>query len=126
VGSDPFVLVGDDDKSCRGLVRTMLELDGYEVGEAADGDEVLHVAAARRPDLLILDLGMPKRGGMDVLAAMRADPRLSDVPVVILTAASDESSESRTRELGAVAYVAKPVLLEDFQRVVTSVLGSRS
>jgi CheY-like chemotaxis protein len=78
-------------------------------------------AAAPRPDLVLLDLNLPKKSGYEVLEAIKADPRLQRIPVVILTSSAAESDRRRSADLGADGYVTKPVDLDDFLRVVEAI-----
>ena len=119
------ILVVDDDGSARALIRTALELDGYTVCEAAAADEGLSAVRESRPDLVILDLSLPGRQGLDVLIDLRDDPALHSIPVVVLTATADEGTEQRARDLGASSYVAKPVSVDDLERVVRQALDAR-
>ena len=116
------ILVVDDQAAVRTLVLVHLEQEGYSVREAADAGRALELAREAAPSLVVLDVHMPHRDGWAVLAAMRDDPALVDVPVVMLTADADESTEWRARDLGAVAFVSKPVSMEDLARVVGRVL----
>lgn len=78
-------------------------------------------AMAPRPDLVLLDLNLPKKSGYEVLEAIKADPRLQRIPVVILTSSAAESDRRRSADLGADGYVTKPVDLDDFLRVVEAI-----
>jgi two-component system KDP operon response regulator KdpE len=99
------VLVVDDEPQIRRFLRLGLEGDGYEVLEAADARDALRVAVARRPELLILDLGLPDRDGLDLLADLRG---WSTVPVLVLSARGREQEKVRAFDLGADDYVVKP------------------
>ena len=102
------VLVVEDDEDILSLVSKRMRLDGYEVIEARDGDEALELARERRPDVAVLDLGLPSLDGIDVIRRIRADDRLSGVIVVVLTARAQEGDVRRGFEAGADAYVRKP------------------
>jgi CheY-like chemotaxis protein len=78
-------------------------------------------ATAPRPDLVLLDLNLPMRSGYEVLEAIKTDPELRRIPVVILTSSAADSDRLRSRELGADGYVTKPVDLDDFVRVVDAI-----
>jgi len=119
------VLVVDDEAPLRTLLRLNLEHEGYTVSEAPDADAALALARRSFPDLILLDIQMPNRDGWAVLTAMRDDPVLSAVPVVMLTGNADESTEWRARELGAVAFVTKPVAIDDLLRIVGEVTARR-
>ena len=99
------VLVVDDEPRITGLVRDYLDQAGFSVLEAADGETALEVFRARRPDAVVLDLGLPGMDGLDVVRELRSG---SDVPIVILTARADETDRVVGLELGADDYVVKP------------------
>ena len=100
-----MILVADDDTQIRDVVRIALSQAGFGVAEAADGRAALEMAASLRPDLIVLDIGMPE---MDGLAVCRALRKTSDVPVLFLTAQADEVDRIVGLELGADDYVPKP------------------
>ncbi|HEX7255659.1 MAG TPA: response regulator transcription factor [Gaiellaceae bacterium] len=99
------ILVVDDDADIRGLVRELLERRGFSVAEAMDGKQALQELYAVRPDLVILDVGMPGMDGWTTLERIR---ELSEVPVVMLTARSAELEKTRGLRAGADDYVTKP------------------
>jgi DNA-binding response OmpR family regulator len=103
--NDQRILVVDDDADIRALVRELLERRGFAVTEAKDGREALQEFYSGRPDLVILDVGMP---GMDGWATLERIRELSDVPVVMLTARSAELEKTRGLRAGADDYVTKP------------------
>jgi len=99
------VLVVDDESDIRGLVQELLQRAGYDVVEAADGNEGLKRFHAEKPDLVILDVQMPGLDGWGVLERIR---ELSEVPVIMLTARTDELDKVRGLRAGADDYVTKP------------------
>ncbi|MCP4227536.1 MAG: response regulator transcription factor [Actinomycetia bacterium] len=99
------VLVVDDEPRITRLVRDYLDQAGFAVLEAADGQGAVDTFRRHRPDLVVLDLGLPGLDGLDVVRELRAD---SDVPIVILTARADETDRVVGLELGADDYVVKP------------------
>ncbi len=103
--TEPAILVVDDEAPIRRTLRTVLEAHGYRVLEAATGADALRRLGAERPDLLLLDLGLPDRDGIEVLRELRA---WSPVPVVILSARGDEAAKVKALDLGADDYVTKP------------------
>lgn len=118
------VLVADDEPQIRRFLRLGLEGDGYEVLEAADAREAMRVAVARRPELLILDLGLPDRDGLDLLADLRG---WSTVPVLVLSARGREQEKVRAFDLGADDYVVKPFgMAELLARVKAALRRHRS
>jgi DNA-binding response OmpR family regulator len=106
--SAALVLVADDDDDILLLVTTRLRRDGFEVISARNGEEALALAQERRPDVAVLDIGMPMLDGLEVLARMRADETLKGMRVLLLTAKAQESDMRRGYEAGADAYVRKP------------------
>jgi two-component system KDP operon response regulator KdpE len=99
------VLVVDDEPQIRKLLRLALETHGYAVVEAATAEAALRAAVMQRPDLVVLDLGLPDREGFDVLAALR---EWSQSPVLVLSVRAREAEKVRAFELGADDYVVKP------------------
>jgi len=116
------ILIVDDEFSVRALLRDVLELEDYVVVEAEDGPAALAAMAEQRPDLVLLDIMMPGMSGIDVLAQVRADVRLHDVPVVLLTAAGDDDTTWAGWTTGASLYLNKPFdhlnLLEWIERLL--------
>ncbi len=102
------ILVVDDEPDILELTRFALTQDGFDVDTAATGDEALEQLRRRRPDLVVLDLMLPDRPGTEVCRTMRGMPELADVPVIMLTARSDEVDRIVGFELGADDYVTKP------------------
>jgi CheY-like chemotaxis protein len=101
------VLVVDDNKVIRQLIRVNLELEGLEVVTAADGAECLDVVHQVRPDAVTLDVVMPRLDGIRTAARLRADPRTRDVPLAIISACTQYEVEAGL-EVGVDAFLAKP------------------
>ena len=113
------VLVVDDEADLRELVRLNLSLDGHRVVGAADGDEALHLAGRENPDVILLDIMMPRRDGWDTLGAIKADDGgLSEVPVVMLSARSDEHDQLCAAIEGAIRFITKPFSIETLRSAV--------
>ncbi|KJZ18862.1 response regulator transcription factor [Loktanella sp. S4079] len=100
-----MILVADDDTQIRDVLRIALGQAGYTVAEASDGRAALEAAQSLSPNLIVLDIGMPEMDGLEVCRALR---KSSDVPILFLTAQSDEVDRIVGLELGADDYVAKP------------------
>ncbi len=113
------ILVAEDEPQIAGLVRDYLEHAGFAVITAADGAAALALARARRPDALVLDLGLPRVDGLDVIRAIRRDSR---VPILILSARGDEIDRVTGLELGADDYVVKPFSPRELVARVRAVL----
>lgn len=116
------VLVVDDEPDIVELVRVDLERAGYTVTIAVDGEGALEELRADPPDLVLLDVLMPRLDGWQVLAEMQRDARLADVPVVMLTALGGERERIRSQLLGAVRYVGKPFALDVLLRTIDEAL----
>lgn len=106
----PSVLVVDDDATIRELLRIHLSAAGYEVMLAENGIAAGYAVLRKRPDLVISDVNMPHMDGFEFVAAMRAEPSLTDIPVIFLT--SEEEGSDRGRLLGAVGYATKPIMAD--------------
>lgn len=104
----PRILVCDNEDVLRNLVRASLGGNGYDLVEARDGDEALALARDTKPDLVLLDMMMPGRSGLDVLAELRADPELAETRVVMLTARTQAADREAAAEAGADRFLTKP------------------
>ncbi len=102
------VLVVDDEDAIRELCRVNLELQDYEVREAADGVAALDVARRWRPDVIFLDLMMPRMDGWETLRHLKEDDTTASIPVVILTAKGSEEDQMKGWAEGVLEYVVKP------------------
>jgi CheY-like chemotaxis protein len=111
------VLVVDDNKVIRQLIRVNLELEGFEVVTAADGVECLDVVHRVRPDVVTLDVVMPRLDGLRTAARLRADPRTRDLPLAVISACTQSEVESGL-DVGVDAFLAKPFDPADLVRVV--------
>lgn len=117
------VLVVDDEQDILDLVRFRLEHDGYRVITASDGEAGLSLARAERPDLCVLDVMMPKLGGLEVLAQLRQDPSTAAMRVIMLTARGQDADVDRGFELGAHDYMTKPFSPKELRRRVNAQLA---
>ena len=104
----PLILVVDDTPENLEIVTRRLESQSYAVALAADGEEALAQVASLRPDLILLDVMMPKLDGYQVLERLKAEGRLHDIPVIMISALNEIESVVRCIELGAVDYLSKP------------------
>jgi two-component system alkaline phosphatase synthesis response regulator PhoP len=102
------VLVVDDEDDIRELCRVNLEFEGYEVIDAADGEAALQLARNEQPDVIFLDLMMPKMDGWDVLRHLKEDDGTAAIPVILLTAKTGENEQMRGWQEGILEYVSKP------------------
>ena len=102
------VLIADDESSMRLLVHTTIESDSYHVIEAADGDEAWALIKRHKPALVLLDVQMPGRTGLEILASVKSDPSLGAVRVILMTARALESDRTAGMAAGADFYLTKP------------------
>ncbi len=118
------ILVVEDEPDIRELIRLNLELDGFDVVTAADGEEGLDKAAGARPDAIILDVMMPGLDGWEVLGRLKAnDATLAEVPVVMLTARTGDLDRVRGGIEGAVRYLTKPFNPSELRETIADVLA---
>jgi DNA-binding response OmpR family regulator len=117
------VLVVDDDADIRELVAFKLEQAGFEVEAAADGQLGLDAALANAPDLVLLDLMMPKLSGIEVCRALRDNDSTADTPVILLTAKAQEADVQRGFSAGADDYIVKPFSPRELITRVQAVLA---
>lgn len=122
------ILLADDETDVALVARTRLEVSGYEVITAADGEEALRLFRQQRPDLVLLDILMPKLDGFQVCALIKSDPLTHDVPVIIFSASSSHSLslEKKCLELGANDCIRKPYSGENLLARIEALLPSRS
>jgi phosphate regulon transcriptional regulator PhoB len=118
----PEVLVVEDEPDIRSLIVFHLGREGYRCRTAATGPQALAEARANRPDLVVLDLMLPELDGLDVCRRLRADPRTAQLPIIMLTAKTDEVDRVVGLEMGADDYVAKPFSPKELVARVRAVL----
>jgi DNA-binding response OmpR family regulator len=118
----PLVLVADDEDDIRSLVSFRLKRAGYDVITAADGEEALLLATTRLPDLVVLDMMMPKATGLEVTRSMREQATTKDIPIILLTARAQEADVARGFDAGADDYVKKPFSPQDLQARIQALL----
>ncbi|MFF4312312.1 response regulator [Streptomyces sp. NPDC001507] len=123
-GASGRVLVVDDNKVIRQLIRVNLELEGIEVVTAADGAECLDVVHRVRPDVITLDVVMPRLDGLRTAAQLRADPRTHDLPLAIVSACTQQEVETGL-DVGVDAFLAKPFEPAELVQVVRELIERR-
>ena len=111
--SKPHILVVDDNTTIRNLVSTILGAHGMEVAAVTDGDEALDYIQTRRPDVMLLDLSMPRVDGLEVLRQVRAHPTLHDLRVVMLTAVANTPRFQELHAYRPDGYLEKPFHIND-------------
>ncbi|TAH05356.1 MAG: DNA-binding response regulator [Sphingobacteriales bacterium] len=103
------ILIADDEPDIVEIISYNLKLEGYEIFTARDGDDALQKAKVHKPDLIILDVMMPYKNGMEVCKILRSQPQFNQTLIIFLTALSDEFSHVKGLEFGADDYLSKPV-----------------
>jgi DNA-binding response OmpR family regulator len=119
------ILVAEDEPDIRGLVAFSLRYAGYEVIEAMDGQEALDKALSELPDLILLDVRMPKMNGYEVCGSLKAEETTANIPVLFLSARGQESEIKKGLELGAEEYILKPFAPNELYRRVGTILDRR-
>jgi len=116
------ILIVDDEEDILNVLRFRLEANNYEVLSASDGQEGLNKARSEKPDLIILDLMLPKLDGYKVCRMLKFDETYKAIPIIIFTARAQKKDEELGMEMGADAYIAKPfeseVLLEKMKELL--------
>lgn len=121
----PLVLVVDDSITMRKVSSRVLEREGYEVQTAKDGLDALEHVHERLPDVILLDLEMPRMDGYEFAGYMRADPRFREVPIVVITSRVGEKHRARAFELGVNRYLGKPYQESEMLQAVVELLAER-
>lgn len=121
------ILIAEDNAVNRELMRELLETRGYVVVEASDGEEALTVIGLTQPDILLLDIGMPKLDGFAVIRKIRENPRLARLPVLAVTAYAMQGDQERILNAGFDGYLSKPVnsrsLGDEIDRLINKKCG---
>jgi CheY-like chemotaxis protein len=120
------VLVVEDSAVIRRLIEVCLRPAGVEVVMREDGPGALEAALVERPDLMILDIGLPEMDGWEVLDRLRSDPRTKSLPVLVLTAHAEEESRRRADEGGADGFVTKPFQPDELRQEILQIIAARS
>lgn len=116
------VLIADDEPDILEILKYNLEKEGYTVITAKDGDEALDKAKTTQPDLIVLDMMMPKKSGMEVCELLRAQNQFNETLIMFLTALSDETTQLKGFDTGADDYVSKPISPSVFVSKVNALL----
>jgi CheY-like chemotaxis protein len=121
----PLVLVVDDTANVRELIRVNLVLEGLDVRVAADGQEALDLVAELAPDLITMDVVMPRVDGIAAATRLKADPATAGIPIVMVTARAQSADRERGRQAGVDAYVTKPFEPAELVATVVNLLDGR-
>ena len=118
------VLVADDEHNIRHILDFSLHAEGFSVLSALNGDDAFRIAVEEYPDLIILDVMMPGRGGVETCRALKAEPRTSRIPVILLTARAGREDRSEGLAAGADRYITKPFSPGKVVEAVRELLGT--
>jgi len=117
------VLIVEDDPRNMKLVMMTLKPHGYELISAVDGEEAVKVALAEKPDLILMDMQLPKMNGMEATRKIRENSDFKEIPIVALTAFAMKGDEDKYIEAGCTAYMSKPINTRELPAVVAKLLG---
>jgi DNA-binding response OmpR family regulator len=116
------ILIAEDERDIRDLITFTLSYAGYEVVEASNGEEAYALAQQEKPDLVLMDVRMPRMTGYDACRALKADETTCDIPVVFLSAKGQESEVQTGLEVGATDYILKPFSPDQLTKRVAEIL----
>ena len=120
--SDPVILVAEDERDIRELITFTLQLSGFNVVEAANGEEAIARAADSNPDLILLDVRMPKMTGYEACKMLKSTEGTKHIPIVFLSAKGQETEVNTGLELGAEEYFLKPFAPDELSARVNKIL----
>jgi len=124
-GDQPVILAADDDEDILQLVAFRLGRSGYRVLQAHDGEEALALATEHEPDLAVLDVGMPKLDGFEVVRRLRAQESTRAMPIIMLTARAQDTDVEEGFDAGANDYLRKPFSPQELKARVQAMLARR-
>jgi two-component system cell cycle response regulator DivK len=122
---DMTVLYVEDNEYNRKIVRQLLTRTSYRLREAADGEAALGMVRQERPDLILMDVQLPKISGIEATRALRAEPSTADTPIIAITSFALSGDEQRAKEAGASAYIAKPYSPRELLSLIHTFLAER-
>ncbi|MFZ5855876.1 MAG: response regulator transcription factor [Chloroflexota bacterium] len=117
------ILIAEDERDIRDLVAFTLRFAGHEVVAASNGEEAVQLAPKENPDLILMDVRMPRMTGYDACRIIKAEPKLKDIPVVFLSAKGQESEIQTGLEVGAEEYLLKPFAPDQLTERVKAILA---
>jgi two-component system alkaline phosphatase synthesis response regulator PhoP len=120
------ILVVDDEIYIVHILDFSLGMEGYQVSTALDGEQALEKARGERPDLIVLDIMMPKLDGYETCKALKSDPQTKDIPVILLSAKGRNADQKLGFEVGADDYITKPFSPRKLVERINAILGQSS
>jgi two-component system cell cycle response regulator DivK len=121
--SGKLVLHVEDNEYNRKIIRDLLSKNSYEIVEAHNGEDALDALAQQRPDLILMDVQLPKLSGLEVTRRIRADPLLAQIPVIAITSFALSGDDRLAIEAGCNAYIAKPFRPRDLLEMIRRFIG---
>ena len=121
--SEKTILYIEDNEFNRKMVRQLLARTSYRLTEAADGEAGVTAAREAPPDLILMDIQLPKLSGLEATRQLRADPRTAAVPIIVVTSFALSGDEQKARDAGATAYIAKPYSPRDLLAKIHEILA---
>lgn len=115
--SKTIFIIEDNDLNMK-LFCDLLHADGYETIQSSDGKKVLEIAHERRPDLIIMDIQLPNRSGLDLTKLLKSDEHLTHIPIVAVTAYAMKGDRRKILDAGCDDYIAKPILIPEFLETI--------
>jgi len=125
MATNKSILIADDDLGIRDLLETILKEEGYELMYADDGHQAIELAHQKRPDMVLLDVVLPKMDGFEVCRRLREFPELADVPILMLTACGTPMDQKKGLQSGADDYIIKPFEPEEIKEHVAALFLKR-
>jgi two-component system alkaline phosphatase synthesis response regulator PhoP len=119
----PLILVAEDERDIRELIVFTLQISGFDVVEAPNGEEAVKKATEIKPDLILMDVRMPKMTGYEACQALKGQDGTKDIPIVFLSAKGQETEISKGLKLGAVKYFLKPFAPDELSAQVNEILA---
>lgn len=120
------ILIVEDNEMNLKLIRTVLKAKGFLLAEARDGEEALKIAVAERPDIILIDIQIPKVDGLEVTRRIRAMDDLKDIKIIAITAHAMEGDRKKFLEAGCDGYIAKPINTRTFIDEIEAIFNQKS
>jgi two-component system alkaline phosphatase synthesis response regulator PhoP len=117
------ILIAEDERDIRDLIKFTLGFAGYEVVDAMNGEEAVEIAKRELPDLILMDVRMPRKTGYEACAEIKSDPRLKDIPVIFLSAKGQDAEIQAGLQAGATEYLLKPFAPDQLTQRIQVVLS---
>ncbi|HKX26266.1 MAG TPA: response regulator [Blastocatellia bacterium] len=118
------ILIAEDFEDNRIALKLMLKLAGFEVLEAADGQQALDQVRNERPDLVLMDISLPMLDGLEATRSLRAEPEFERLPIIVVSAYDSPESHQEALDAGGTAYISKPIDFEELKQMIMTYLGT--